>query len=78
MVVCFMMTEGHILLIHLSGSRTSVPTTAPEPPSPEPEDPTEDPNPGDEQCSRDLVFDAATSIRGDLYFFKDGYSLNVR
>uniref|UniRef100_A0A667WQY1 Peptidase metallopeptidase domain-containing protein n=1 Tax=Myripristis murdjan TaxID=586833 RepID=A0A667WQY1_9TELE len=44
---------------------------------PEPEEPTEDPdpptNPRDEQCSRDLVFDAATSVRGDLYFFKSGY-----
>ncbi|KAM9359002.1 collagenase 3-like [Symphorus nematophorus] len=68
----------------LYGSRTPVPTTAPKPrppprPEPEPEEPTEDPNPDplpnprDEQCSRDLVFDAATSIRGDLYFFKNGY-----
>ncbi|XP_008279889.1 collagenase 3-like [Stegastes partitus] len=60
----------------LYGSRTPVPTTAPKPkppPSPEPEDPTEDSNPREEQCSRELVFDAATSIRGDLYFFKNGY-----
>ncbi|XP_054649944.1 transforming growth factor beta regulator 1 [Dunckerocampus dactyliophorus] len=65
----------------LYGSRTSEPTQAPKPnppPEPEPEEPTEDPtdplpNPRDEQCSRDLVFDAATSIRGDLYFFKNGY-----
>ncbi|KAK1899480.1 Collagenase 3 [Dissostichus eleginoides] len=67
------------------GSRTPVPTTAPKPkpppgpdPGPEPEEPTEDPedplpNPRDEQCSRELVFDAATSIRGDLFFFKNGY-----
>ncbi|XP_034556370.1 collagenase 3-like [Notolabrus celidotus] len=70
----------------LYGSRNPEPTTAPKPkppprpePEPEPEEPTEDPNPdplpnpGNEQCSRDLVFDAATSIRGDLFFFKNGY-----
>nr|XP_057936493.1 transforming growth factor beta regulator 1 [Doryrhamphus excisus] len=65
----------------LYGSRTPEPTEASKPnppPQPEPEEPTEDPtdplpNPRDEQCSRDLVFDAATSIRGDLYFFKNGY-----
>ncbi|XP_036973544.1 collagenase 3-like [Acanthopagrus latus] len=66
----------------LYGSRQPVPTPKPKPPpqpepEPEPEDPTEDPdvgpNPKDEQCSRSLVFDAATSIRGDLYFFKNGY-----
>ncbi|XP_068172621.1 transforming growth factor beta regulator 1 [Antennarius striatus] len=64
----------------LYGSRTPVPTTKPDPnPEPEPDEPTEDPNtdplpnPGNEQCSRDLVFDAATSLRGDLYFFKNGY-----
>ncbi|XP_070761390.1 transforming growth factor beta regulator 1 isoform X1 [Enoplosus armatus] len=65
----------------LYGSRTPVPTTPKPkpPPGPEPEEPTEDPNPDplpnprDEQCSRELVFDAATSVRGDLYFFKNGY-----
>uniref|UniRef100_A0A8C2ZKP9 Peptidase metallopeptidase domain-containing protein n=1 Tax=Cyclopterus lumpus TaxID=8103 RepID=A0A8C2ZKP9_CYCLU len=70
----------------LYGSRTTVPTTAPKPepppgpdPGPEPEEPTEDPNPDPlpnprgEQCSRGLVFDAATSIRRDLFFFKNGY-----
>ncbi|GAA6218316.1 collagenase 3-like [Lates japonicus] len=68
----------------LYGSRTPAPTTQPKPkptpvpePEPEPEEPTEKPdplpNPRDEQCSRALVFDAATSIRGDLYFFKNGY-----
>ncbi|XP_033486465.1 matrix metallopeptidase 30 [Epinephelus lanceolatus] len=62
----------------LYGSRTPVPTAAPTPtPDPDPEDPTDKPdplpNPRDEQCSRDLVFDAATSIRRDLYFFKNGY-----
>lgn len=33
------------------------------------------PNPGPtppEPCKRDLVFDAATSIRGELFFFKNG------
>ncbi|XP_056297989.1 matrix metallopeptidase 30 isoform X2 [Pseudoliparis swirei] len=70
----------------LYGSRTTVPTTAPKPkpppgpdPGPEPEESAEDPNPDplpnprNEQCSRGLVFDAATSIRGDLFFFKNGY-----
>lgn len=77
--------------LNLSGSRTSEPTPTPKPnpdpveepgpePTPEPEDPTRDPNkempnPRREQCSRELVLDAATSIRGDLYFFKNGYSL---
>uniref|UniRef100_A0A673BWF0 Collagenase 3-like n=1 Tax=Sphaeramia orbicularis TaxID=375764 RepID=A0A673BWF0_9TELE len=40
-------------------------------PGPEPEEPTDpdpQPFPGNERCSRDLVFDAATSIRGDLKF----------
>ncbi|XP_061137716.1 transforming growth factor beta regulator 1 [Syngnathus typhle] len=65
----------------LYGSRTQEPTKVPEPvqrSEPEPEDPTEDPqdplpNPRDEQCNPDLVFDATTSIRGDFYFFKNGY-----
>ncbi|TMS07409.1 Collagenase 3 [Larimichthys crocea] len=63
----------------LYGSRKPQPTakpTQPAPdPEPEPEEPTEDPltNPKDEQCSRGLVFDAATSIKGELYFFKNGY-----
>ncbi|XP_061683682.1 transforming growth factor beta regulator 1 [Syngnathoides biaculeatus] len=65
----------------LYGSRTQAPTNAPKPnppPEPEPEDPAEEPedslpNPRDERCSRNLVFDAATSIRRDLYFFKNGY-----
>lgn len=69
-----------------SGSRRPQPTAQPKPkpppvPEPEPEEPTEDPdpptNPRDEQCSRDLVFDAATSIRGDLYFFKNGYIFHL-
>lgn len=71
----------------LYGSRTPKPKPNPSPepeaepepePEPEPEDPTEDTrpdptNPSGERCSRDLVFDAATSIRGELYFFKSGY-----
>ncbi|XP_061916490.1 collagenase 3-like [Entelurus aequoreus] len=65
----------------LYGSRTADPTKAPIPNSPaepEPEEPTEDPanilpNPRDQQCSKDLAFDASTSIRGDLFFFKNGY-----
>nr|XP_046246303.1 collagenase 3-like [Scatophagus argus] len=63
----------------LYGSRNPSPTTQPKPEPPEPEEPTEDPNPDPlpdprtEQCSRELVFDAATSIRGDLYFFKNGH-----
>ncbi|KAJ8414649.1 hypothetical protein AAFF_G00038510 [Aldrovandia affinis] len=49
------------------------PTDEPTPePKPDPE-PDPRPNPKDEQCSRDLVFDAATSIRRELYFFKNGY-----
>ncbi|CDQ62664.1 unnamed protein product [Oncorhynchus mykiss] len=31
------------------------------------------PNSKDEQCNRDLVFEAVSSIRGELYFFKNGY-----
>ncbi|CAL8360892.1 unnamed protein product [Merluccius merluccius] len=62
------------------GSRSSKPKPNPPPvpePEPEPEEPTENPdtaiNPSGDKCSRDLVFDAATSIRSDLYFFKSGY-----
>nr|WKW83402.1 mmp20 [Pampus argenteus] len=63
----------------LYGSRTvQPPEPKPKPPptpepEPEPEDPDPLPSPRDEQCSRDLVFDAATSIKGDLFFFKNGY-----
>ncbi|XP_077467480.1 uncharacterized protein LOC144083466 [Stigmatopora argus] len=65
----------------LYGSRSQAPTKAPKPnppPGPEPEDPTEDPedplpNPRNERCNSNLVFDAATSVRGDLFFFKNGY-----
>lgn len=63
----------------LYGSRTPDPKPKPPPtaaPEPDPEDPEEPdplPNPGAEKCSRSLVFDAATSIRGDLFFFKNGY-----
>ncbi|XP_051539455.1 matrix metallopeptidase 30 [Myxocyprinus asiaticus] len=50
----------------LYGVRT--PTVKPDPkPEPKP-----DPGPSPpEPCNRDLVFDAATSIRGELYFFKN-------
>ncbi|CAB1348043.1 unnamed protein product [Coregonus sp. 'balchen'] len=41
-------------------------------PKPDPK-PDPRPNPKDKKCNRDLVFDAASSIRGDLYFFKNGY-----
>ncbi|KAJ8368812.1 hypothetical protein SKAU_G00088400 [Synaphobranchus kaupii] len=52
---------------------TDEPTPDPKPdPKPDPR-PDPRPNPKDEQCSRDLVFDAATSIRRELYFFKNGY-----
>ncbi|KAJ0063623.1 hypothetical protein NL108_004463 [Boleophthalmus pectinirostris] len=63
----------------LYGSRTPdpkpqpPPTPTPEPDPVDPEDPDPLPNPGADKCSRNLVFDAATSIRGDLYFFKNGY-----
>ncbi|XP_059931695.1 matrix metallopeptidase 30 [Gadus macrocephalus] len=66
----------------LYGSRTPKPKPNPPPvPEPEPEGPTEEPepmpdpaiNPSGEKCSRSLVFDAACSIRGDLFFFKSGY-----
>ncbi|KAF7700947.1 matrix metallopeptidase 30 [Silurus meridionalis] len=40
-----------------------------QPPKPQPQP---QPNPP-ERCNRDLVFDAATSIRGELYFFKNNY-----
>lgn len=48
----------------LYGVRTSADKPEPKP-NPEPSPP--------EPCNRELVFDAATSIRGELYFFKDGY-----
>ncbi|XP_023273498.1 collagenase 3-like [Seriola lalandi dorsalis] len=48
-------------------------TTSAEPdPKPQPR-PDPDPEPRPNRCSRFLTFDAATSIRGNLYFFKDGY-----
>ncbi|KAL7848371.1 hypothetical protein AOLI_G00230890 [Acnodon oligacanthus] len=55
----------------LYGVRESpYPQPQPEPkPQPKPEP---GPNPP-EPCKRDLVFDAATSIRGELYFFKNQY-----
>ncbi|XP_041665575.1 collagenase 3-like [Cheilinus undulatus] len=41
--------------------------------SPGPDGPTEDPWIGFEQCSRTLVFEAATTMGNDLFFFKNGY-----
>ncbi|MCJ8742227.1 hypothetical protein PDJAM_G00079630 [Pangasius djambal] len=55
----------------LYGARQS-PNPQPQPkPQPQP-----NPQPGANppaRCNRDLVFDAATSIRGELYFFKNDY-----
>ncbi|XP_040006082.1 matrix metallopeptidase 30 [Xiphias gladius] len=57
------------------------PTTEPHPnpqptkkpvPKPQPR-PEPDPEPTPDRCSRNLIFDAATSIQRNLYFFKDGY-----
>lgn len=31
-------------------------------------------NPQEERCNQNLVFDAATSMHGDLYFFKNGWA----
>uniref|UniRef100_A0A674EMD7 Peptidase metallopeptidase domain-containing protein n=1 Tax=Salmo trutta TaxID=8032 RepID=A0A674EMD7_SALTR len=50
------------LYVHVCNPR--MPTENPKPDS--------RPNPKDEQCNRDLVFHAASSIRGELYFFKNG------
>ncbi|KAL4657327.1 collagenase 3-like [Arapaima gigas] len=47
------------------------PKPKPNPPKPGPQ-PEPTPNPKSERCSRDLVFDAVTSIRRELYFFKNG------
>ncbi|XP_041918944.1 collagenase 3-like [Alosa sapidissima] len=72
---------------NLYGTRKgTAPDPTPPPPKPKPRPrpgprpgprpdpaPAPGPNPKDEQCSRSLVFDAATSINGDLYFFKNGY-----
>nr|XP_019941175.1 PREDICTED: macrophage metalloelastase-like [Paralichthys olivaceus] len=61
---------------------TSVqPAAEPEPnpqptikPLPEPQPTPElDPEPTPDWCTRDIVFDAATSIRRNLYFFRDGH-----
>uniref|UniRef100_A0A8B9LJB7 Matrix metallopeptidase 30 n=1 Tax=Astyanax mexicanus TaxID=7994 RepID=A0A8B9LJB7_ASTMX len=47
------------------------PEPKPQPkPEPRPEPPTKNPP---EACRRDLVFDAATKIKGELYFFKNEY-----
>lgn len=49
------------------------PTKQPGPqPRPEPDpEPTSEPPP--DRCSSNLIFDAATSIQSNLYFFKDGH-----
>lgn len=53
------------IFYNVSGVRTSTDQPKPDPkPNPGPSPP--------EPCKRDLVFDAATSIRGELYFFKNG------
>ncbi|KAA0704192.1 Collagenase 3 [Triplophysa tibetana] len=49
----------------LYGVRTSKSVPKPEP--------TPSPRPDFNACSRNLVFDAATKIKGELYFFKRGY-----
>ncbi|XP_070772985.1 matrix metallopeptidase 30 [Enoplosus armatus] len=51
------------------------PTTKPDPnPQPRPEpDPETTSEPPPERCSRNLIFDAVTSIQRNLYFFKDGH-----
>ncbi|KAM3601372.1 uncharacterized protein V6R79_011661 [Siganus canaliculatus] len=50
---------------------TRIPVTKPQPgPDPEDEPPTEPPP---DRCSANLMFDAATRIKGSLYFFKNGY-----
>ncbi|KAM9386135.1 matrix metallopeptidase 30 isoform 2-T2 [Pholidichthys leucotaenia] len=43
----------------------------PSPPKPELQPEPEEPSP--DWCTRNLIFDAATSIQRNLYFFKDGY-----
>ncbi|XP_034539888.1 matrix metallopeptidase 30 [Notolabrus celidotus] len=52
---------------------TQKPVPKPQPkPEPEPDpEPTSEPPP--DRCSRYLIFDAATTINGTLYFFKDGH-----
>ncbi|XP_070838812.1 matrix metallopeptidase 30 [Chaetodon trifascialis] len=64
--------EG-IQAIYGARATSDQPTAKPDPdaqPGPEPE-PTSEPPP--DRCSRDLIFDAATSIQGNLYFFKAGH-----
>ncbi|CAJ1064569.1 matrix metallopeptidase 30 [Xyrichtys novacula] len=52
-------------------TKKPVPKPVPEPePEPDPE-PTSEPPP--DRCNRYLIFDAATTIDGNLHFFKDGH-----
>ncbi|XP_076606561.1 matrix metallopeptidase 30 [Chaetodon auriga] len=60
-----------IQAIYGARATSDQPTTKPDldaQPGPEP---TSEPPP--DRCSRDLIFDAATSIQGKLYFFKAGH-----
>ncbi|XP_064833157.1 uncharacterized protein LOC135547862 [Oncorhynchus masou masou] len=57
----------------LYGVRTTPGQPEPTRPKPKPKPkPEPRPNPP-ERCNRNLVFDAASTIRNELYFFKDGY-----
>ncbi|XP_035638204.2 uncharacterized protein LOC118391192 [Oncorhynchus keta] len=57
----------------LYGVRTTPGQPEPTRPKPKPKPkPEPRPNPP-ERCNRNLVFDAASTIRSELYFFKDGY-----
>ncbi|XP_061558329.1 matrix metallopeptidase 30 [Phycodurus eques] len=72
-------TEGYVLpdddrrgVQTLYGVRSSTQPTINPAPKPEPE-PEPGPAPDPDRCSRNLVFDAATSIQGYLYFFKGSH-----
>ena len=63
-------------LLPLKGVRGTSPQPDPDPqpkPDPKPQptpEPTSEPLP--DRCNRNLIFDAATTIQRNLYFFKDG------
>ncbi|XP_057675996.1 macrophage metalloelastase-like [Corythoichthys intestinalis] len=73
-------TEGYVLpdddrkgVQSLYGARsTTQPTDSPDP-KPEPEPEPDTPSPPPDRCSQNLIFDAATSIQGALYFFKGSH-----